>query len=133
MTSDSLRDEVADFFERFVRAFVSFTGKEVAQLYTVPTIAVRGDGSIECLLSRHQVETFFQTALDRYHADGCRRARFHELEVVPLGGRSAVGTVTWKLLSDDDRVVRTWRQSYNLLRVEDTWRVVASTFHASNP
>lgn len=129
MTSRRLRDEVSDFFDRFVRAFASFRGEEVAELYMVPSIAVRGDGSIECLMSRSRIESFFQAALDRYHADGCRSARFRELEVVPLDGRSAVGTVTWELLSDDDRVVRTWRQSYNLLRVQDGWRVVASVYH----
>ena len=125
----ALREVVGQFFDRFVEAFGSFSGPRVAALYHVPGIALRGDGSIQSLQSRAEVEGFFQRALDGYRGDGCRAARFKDLDVVPMGGRSALGTVTWELLRQDGSVLRAWRQSYNLARVEGGWQVFASTYH----
>jgi hypothetical protein len=75
------------------------------------------------------IARFFQAALDGYHRDSCRTARFKELDVVPTGSRSALGTVTWELLGGGGRVIRQWRQSYNFIRVEQSGPVLASTAH----
>lgn len=127
--SIALADEVAGFFDDFVETFSSFSGVRIATRYAVPGVALRGDGSIQCLQSRVEVERFFQAAVDTYHREGCRGIRFKDLEVVPIGGRSALGTVTWELLREDGSVLRQWRQSYNLVRVETGWQILASTYH----
>lgn len=129
MDTQALREEVARFFDGFVGAFGTFRGASVAALYSVPGVALRGDGSIQCMQSRGEIERFFQAALDGYHGAGCRACRFKDLEVVPMGGRSVLGTVSWEFLSEDGRVLREWRQSYNLLRVDGSWQVFASTYH----
>jgi hypothetical protein len=59
----ALRDEVGRFFDDFVTAFCSFSGVSIAALYHVPGVALRGDGSIQCLQSRADIERFFQTAV----------------------------------------------------------------------
>ncbi len=56
MATGALRDAVGEFFDRFVEAFGSFSGPRVAALYHVPGIALRGDGSIQGLQSRAEVE-----------------------------------------------------------------------------
>ena len=122
-------DEVVRFFDRFVEAFRLFSGARVASLYLVPGVALRGDGSIEAVQSRADIERFFQAALDGYYRGGCRAARFRDLEVVPMGGRSVLGTVTWELLGEDGSLVKVWRQSYNLVLLEEGWQVLASTYH----
>jgi hypothetical protein len=129
MSTPSLRDQIAEFFDGFVKAFGSFNGARVGDLYHAPNIALRGDGTIECVTSAADVGRFFQTTLDHYYAEGCRSCRFDELGVMPLGELSVLGTVTWSLLGDDGAVFRTWRQSYNLVRVDGGWRVLASTVH----
>ena len=123
------RGSVSAFFDLFVDAFRSFNGARVAELYSVPVVALRGDGVVQLLQSRSEIERFFQAALDRYHRDGCRTCRCKDLDVVPLGSRSVLGSVTWELLSQEGHVVKEWRQSYNLVRVETDWRVFASTYH----
>lgn len=123
------RRSISEFFDLFGQAFDSFSGARVADLYFVPGIAFRGDGSIQSLSSRGEIERFFQTALDGYHKDGCRTCRFKDLEVVALGSRCVLGTVTWELLDREGRVVKEWRQSYNLLQVEKGWQAFASTYH----
>ena len=129
MSSERLAHGVDRFFDRFVDAFATFDGARVGALYHVPGIALRDDGSVDRIDSREQVERFFQVALDGYWRDGCRRARFRDLAVVPLGGRSVVATVTWELVADDERVLRRWRQSYNLIWAGTEWQVLASTAH----
>jgi hypothetical protein len=129
MNAQALHDEVAAFFDSFVEAFSTFSGAGVATLYCVPSVALRGDGSIQCLQSRAEVERFFQAALDGYYRDGCRVSRFKDLDVVPMGGRSVLGTVTWQLLGENGGVLKEWRQSYNLVRVDNGWQILASTYH----
>ena len=129
MSDQALYDEVAAFFDRFVEAFSAFSGAGVATLYVVPSVALRGDGAIHCLQARADIERFFQAALDGYYRDGCRASRFMDLDVVPMGGRSVLGTVTWQLLGENGGVLKEWRQSYNLVRVEKGWQILASTFH----
>jgi len=129
MKARALPGEVAGFFDDFVEAFSSFSGARIATRYVVPGVALRGDGSIQCLQSRAEVERFFQAAVDAYHREGCRGIRFKDLDVVPMGGRSVLGTVTWELLREDGSVLRHWRQSYNLVRVEAGWQILASTYH----
>jgi hypothetical protein len=120
---------VAGFVNAFVDAFGTFSGARVAALYPAPSVALRGDGSIAHVPTREEIARFFQAALDGYHRDGCRTARFKGLDVVPMGSRSALGRVTWELLGGDGRIVRQWRQSYNLVRIEQSWQVFASTAH----
>jgi len=48
---------------------------------------------------------------------------------VPMGDRVVLGAVTWELLCEDGSVLRRWRQSYNLVRVETGWMIFASTHH----
>ncbi|HSE06684.1 MAG TPA: hypothetical protein VLK35_21230 [Methylomirabilota bacterium] len=131
MTARALRDEIAGFFDDFVEAFMSFSGARIATRYLVPGVAVRADGSVQCLQSRPEVERFFQAAVDSYRGDGCRGIRFKDLDVVTMGELSVLGTVTWELLREDGSVLRQWRQSYNLVRVGGAWQILASTYHVS--
>src|SRR5262245_40774625 len=129
MSTAELQREIEGFFDGFVRAFLSFSGASIAALYLGPCVFLTRDGAIECLQTRAEMERYFQAAIDEYRAQGCRDIRFTELEVVPIGGRSALGTVTWQLLRDDGGVVRQWRQSYNLYRGDDGLHIYCSTQH----
>ena len=129
MNAQPLRDEVARFFDDFVVAFASFSGARIAARYFVPGVALRGDGSIQCLQSREDIELFFQAAVDGYRKEGCRTCRYKDLDVVPMGELSVLGTVTWELLREDGSVLKQWRQSSNLVRLEKGWRILASTYH----
>jgi cytosine/adenosine deaminase-related metal-dependent hydrolase len=132
-TMKGVRDEVAAFFDDFVEAFGTFSGARIAGRYIVPGVAVRGDGSIECLRTRAELERFFQATVDGYRAEGCHSCRFTGLEAVAMGSCSVLATVTWELLREDGSVLRGWRQSYNLVRVNQGWQILASTYHVEDP
>jgi hypothetical protein len=132
MTAQPVQAEVSRFFDDFVEAFGTFSGARIATRYYVPGIALRGDGSIQSLQSRAEVERFFQAAVDSYQRDGCRGIQWRDLDVVPMGDRGVLATVTWDLLREDRTVLRHWRQSYNLVRVDTGWQIFASTYHVGS-
>jgi|ERR1700738_2884524 hypothetical protein len=124
-----LASDIHGFFDDFVRAFCTFDGTKIAARYHAPGIALRADGLIQVMEMHSEIERVFEAAVAGYHRDGCRGIRFTDLEVVPMGERAVLGTVTWELLREDGSVLRRWRQSYNLVRVDSRWMVFASTHH----
>jgi hypothetical protein len=130
MNVQALENEVRSFLESYKKAFSSIDGGRIAGLYHSPCVTLRGDGSIHCLGSS-DLASFFQGVADTYYREGYRDSRFKILQVVPIGGRSALVTVDWELLRGDASVIRTWRQSYNLVRVGVGWQILVSTFHVN--
>jgi hypothetical protein len=129
MTDTAITDEVRGFFEEYTQAFDSIDGNRIAALYHTPTVTMRGDASIHCLQSREELARFFQGVADTYYKEGYRGGSFKNLEVVPIGGRSALATLDWELRRGDGSVIREWRQSYNVVRVGSGWQILVSTFH----
>ena len=129
MGAQAIRDEVVKFFNDFVTAFRSFSGEQIAALYLVPNVSVSADGTVRCLQTREDVGVYFQSVVDSYYGDGCRSCRYKDLDVVQVGSRSALGIVTWELLREDESVLKSWRESYNLTLSSGGLKVFASTDH----
>jgi len=129
MTSGALTDEVRAFFEEYNNAFASIDGKRIAELYHMPTVTMRGDGSIHCLQSRQDLSQFFQGVADSYYKDGYRSGTIANFKIVPIGRRSALATMDWEMWRGDGSLIRMWRQSYNVVQVDDRWQILVSTFH----
>jgi hypothetical protein len=129
MADAAITDEVRGFFEEYAKAFDSIDGNRIAALYHMPTLTMRGDASIHCLQSRKELARFFQGVADTYYKEGYRNGSFNNLQVVPIGGRSALATLDWELRRGDGSVIREWRQSYNVVRVGSEWQILVSTFH----
>ena len=129
MTDSELTSDVRAFFESYQDAFDSIDGQRIAALYHIPTVTMRGDGSIHSLQSREELARFFQGVADNYQKDGYAGGRFDELQVSPIGGRSALATMDWQMLRRDGSLIREWRQSYNLVREGSGWQILVSTFH----
>ena len=126
-----LNGEVAKFFDEFVVAFQSFQGVEIARRYVAPYVALQRDGSLASFGSQAEVVDYFQTVVGAYHEEGCRSCRYRDLVVAPVGRQSALATVTWDLFSIDGVVLNSWRESYNLCRVDGRWRIFASVDHVA--
>ena len=98
MTDSDLTSDVREFFESYRDAFDSIDGQRIASLYHIPTVTMRGDGSIHSLQSREELARFFQGVADNYQKEGYAGGRFDELQVSPIGGRSALATMDWQML-----------------------------------
>ena len=127
----ALEAEMSDFFGRRYTEAWKFDGDEIAKLYCIPTVTVRGDGSIHCLQSHEELAQFFQGVLDTYKSQGLASSTMHDLMVVSIGDRSALASMTWKALHTDGNLIRQWQQSYNVVRIAEGWRILVSTFHLS--
>ena len=131
MANPAFTDEIRGFFEKYAKAFDSIDGNRIAALYHMPTVTMRGDASIHCLQPREELARFFQGVADTYYKDGYRSGKFTNLQVVPIGERSALATMDWELQRGDGSVLRKWRQSYNVVRVGNGWQILVSTFHVT--
>lgn len=124
-----MHDQIQRFFDAFVAAFAQFDGSLVAKRYTTPYVSLDAQGVLRPFHTMAEIAGYFQSVLTAYHQQGCRSCRFGDLEVVSMGARSALATVSWELLRADGSVASGWRESYNLLRTSQGWRVFASTDH----
>jgi hypothetical protein len=131
MSQSDLYREAAAFFDDFVSAFAKFDGDLIAVRYVAPYLTMRADGSAGLFPEHSGIGVYFQGVVDSYQRRGCRACRYASLDVVPLGERCLLATVTWELLSQDGSIVSMWRESYNLLRGADGLRVFASVDHAT--
>ncbi len=129
MTDSALDDDIRDFFKRYNETFLAIDGNRIAAFYCAPTLTMRGDGSIHCLQSREELARFFQNVADSYYRDGWRGGDFRNLQVTPIGARSALATMDWEMRRADGSLIREWRQSYNLVRIAGGWQILVSTFH----
>ena len=58
--------------------------------------------------------------------DGCSPSA-----VVAIGARSLLATMDWVFYRGDETLLKRWRQSYNLVRMDGRWKIVLSTFHVA--
>jgi hypothetical protein len=63
--------------------------------------------------------------------EGLRRSEIKNLKVVPIGGRSLLATMDWVFYRGDGTLLKQWRQSYNLVRIDGRWQILLSTFHVA--
>lgn len=119
------------YFDRFVEAFSTFDGAQIARLFAAPLVTLGRDGSLIGLFQQDDIMRYYQAALDGYHRDGCRSCRWSDLSVAPMGCRAVLAAVTWDLVRDDGTVLTRWRQSYGLsLAGDDGPRTFAAVSHA---
>lgn len=129
MPAESLTSEVTSFFESYAEAFDAISGARIATFYYIPCVTLRADGSIHCFQSQSECAKFFDGVADTYYKEGLRRSEFKNLEVSRVGGRCLLATMDWVFYRGDGSLLKQWRQSYNLVRVDGRWHILASTFH----
>ncbi len=119
-------DSVQSFFDEFDEAFASFDGDVIARRYTEPYLVCRADGSSEVFADSAATGRYFGSVLDEYHEMGVRSCTHRDLDVIDLGGRHALATVTWGLLDSAGSEVTSWRESYVLVTLDGETRIRAS-------
>jgi hypothetical protein len=121
-------DDIARYFDAFVKAFTSFDGKAVGALFVTPGVALTRDGALHGFSTQQDVEAYYQAALDHYRAQNCTSCRYADLHVQRLNDNSAIATASWDLLRGDGSNLNHWRQSYFLMRAGGAWRAYGSAF-----
>jgi len=129
MADQALASEINGLLNEYIKAFAMVDGAAIARCYHAPSITMRDDASVHVFQTRQELETFFQTVAQKYYDDGGQNARFSDLERQPIGSKSVLATLEWHQIRLDGSVLRSWRQSYNLIHANERWQIFASTFH----
>jgi hypothetical protein len=130
MTAPSLsKQDVIAFFEDYAARFDKRNWADFVSLYHEPCLTVRGDGTVKFFRSRAHVRQFFEGVANTWRGEGYHRFAVSNFDVMPVGKRSLLATLDWDMLRDDGSVIRKWRQSYQLIQVQEEWLVLTSTFH----
>ena len=101
----TLVGEIRKFFDDYNRTFAERDGAAISMFYSVPSVSMRGDRSVHCFQTRDELAAFFQEVTDRYQREGATGARFVDLAVQAIGGRSVLATLEWQNMRPDDRPV----------------------------
>ena len=124
-----LARQAQGFFDRYARDFDLGAWPAFSSHYCEPALSVRADGSVAVLRNRSAVAEFFNGVWATWRQEGYARFGISNLSATPVGGQSALVSLTWHLLRKDGTQIRQWDQSYQLLQVDGTWKVLSSTFH----
>ena len=55
------------------------------------------------------------------------RAAITGLRTQSIGARSVLATLNWQMVRTVGSIVREWRQSYNLVRIDARWQILVAT------
>jgi hypothetical protein len=133
VVSESCRDEVLGFFDRYRAAFDALDGDAVANLWHMPcAIASSAPGSPAKVTWWHDdapMRENMRALCEVYRASGYARASFVLRHVTPMGPHHAFADVAWTLHRNDDSVLQAFRTGYQLMRGESGLRVLMCVAH----
>ena len=122
-------ETINQFFQDYSAAFEAADGAQISSFYHVPCMTVRLDGSFHQFQSKGELADFFGNVARGYIGEGMRSGRPQSLETHKLGSASVLVTINWVIKREDGSVIRSWRQTYNLLRQGDGWAILLATMH----
>jgi hypothetical protein len=71
----------------------------------------------------------FETLLASYREHGYKKGNLAGLEVQTLGHWGVFVTVHWIIDHVNGSILRDFKSSYNLYKLEDNWRILVTTNH----
>lgn len=122
-------EEIKAFFEGFAGEISTFDGSVIGKRYMAPYSAVSIDGDIWLCNSDEEIFEYFQSLLDRHRENGVLTCKASEIKCEPIGRRCFLASVTWAMLGENDSVVVTWRESYNLIDTGAGLKIFTSIDH----
>jgi hypothetical protein len=128
---DPLVEEALSFFEKYKSEFDQSNWISFTALLHEPFVTVRGDGSVKCCQSHAEAQSFFANVADSWRREGYDHFTTSNFDVIAMGKLSRLVTFDWEMLRADGSMLRKWRQSYQLIRQQEEWKVLGSTFHVS--
>jgi len=121
--------EMFDFFKRYQFEFDQQNWVNFSALFYEPAMSVRADGSVMLIPTHTEGACLYESVASAWRALGYARFEMEDFEVLELGQDSRLVSFDWLMLSAHGELIRRWRQSYQLIRTQEVWRVFTSTFH----
>ena len=127
-----MKEQAKQFFSQYGSTFDSWDMEKFSSFSNEPFISVRGDGKSIIMNTNNDAKVFFTSVLSKWKKDGYVKFSTKDYEVINLGVKSMLVTFTWQMMGKNNVVIKEWKQSYNLIKKEDTWKIIMSTFHIEN-
>ncbi len=127
---EALRPVWERFFTRYAAAFDAFDPEAIAAFYAVPCMMIRA-GEAVTLSTTSAVLANMKALVATYRSEGCKRARFGDLQVALLDPGLALVTVPWMIELLDASSTQRFRNTYELLELEGQWRIAVASTHES--
>ena len=120
--------EIRALIDGYTRRYVAADIDGVTDLCEVPFLAIREGHAIH-MPDRSAVRDHFARIIAGYQAAGFASFAPVELDIHPMGERSAFVTVRWHALDGDGQIARDSRTTYHVLASEAGWRILSYTNH----
>ena len=120
--------DMATFFTQYAERYMASDVDAISALFEAPLLAVREGRAIH-LPDREAVREHLAELMNAYHTAGAARADIAEIDVTPLGTSGAVTTVRWHVVNEAGILLRDFRTTYHLLRLDEAWRILSYTNH----
>ena len=127
---NSFEKQAIEFFKEYQSIFDTGDMSTFSKLFSEPFISVRPDGNVQSMPTNKTASTFFSSVQKKWQEEGYSSFSTKDFKVIPIGANSMLVTFTWEMLDKEKKLIREWRQSYNLLSRNKSWSVITSTFHA---
>ena len=123
--------DMIDFFKRYQFEFDQRNWASFAAMFHEPAMSVRADGSVMAIPTHADGAHLYASIASAWQDQGYARFEMENFEVLALGQDSRLVSFDWLMLSNEGKLIRRWRQSYQLIRPQGAWQVFTSTFHKS--
>ena len=120
--------EFDSFFSSYAERYMASDVDAISAHYEAPLVAVR-DGRVIHLADRGAVREHLIELMAAYQNVGAARADIAEIDVLSLGKSSAMVTVRWQVRDATGGLVRDFRTTYHLIRVDGALRILSYTNH----
>ncbi|NQY21726.1 MAG: nuclear transport factor 2 family protein [Campylobacteraceae bacterium] len=117
------------FFRKYGSTFDSWDMDKFSSFFHEPFISIRGDGKSVIMNTKRDAKIFFTRVLNTWKRDGYHKFQTKDYEIINLGEQSILVTFTWQMMNKENVIIRQWRQSYNLVKYNNQWKIIMSTFH----
>ena len=124
-----MKEELIQFFDKFVQDFKSFDGAVIADRYHAPYTAISSDKSVSLYQKQKDIEKYFATILADYKKRDTTYCTYTNFEFSAIGKKSALSTMDWNMMKSDRTPVTSWRESYVLIFDNAKWKIITSIDH----
>lgn len=124
-----VKEKAKMFFREYGSTFDSWDMDKFSSFFHEPFISIRGNGKSVIMHNQSEAKRFFTRVLNSWKKDGYKKFQTKDYEVQNLGEESMLVTFTWQMINKDNVIIRQWRQSYNLVKYNNEWKIIMSTFH----
>lgn len=112
-----------NFFEDYAKTYDAFDVRGMSNYVACPLVTVY-EGEPTCHNDSAEVESFFSKLLEWFRDIEHGTASISNLNVQPLGDRSAFASVLWRSTRADKASFLEWSTAYQLIKPSGNWKIL---------